>query len=121
MERGIDLHAPQGSGDLLLDEFRLALLDDQHRALASAEISYLLRHQRVGDVEHQHGNLGGAEGIGQRELLQGPNQRIVQAALHDDADVFMAAGKGFVEAVFEDVAPRRRQALLELEFLVAEG
>ncbi len=121
VEHGAYLGATQRGGDLLLDEFRLTFLDDQHGALAAAEIADLLGHQRVGDVEHQQRNLGGAKGIRQFELLQRPHQRIVQAALHDDADVFMAAGKGFVEAVFEDLAPRRRQALLEHELLVVEG
>jgi hypothetical protein len=83
----------KAGGDFLLDELGLALLDHQHGALAAAEIGHLLRHQRVGDVEHQQRNLGGAEGIGQPELLQRADQRIVQAALHDDADVGMAAGQ----------------------------
>ena len=43
--------------------------------LPSAEVRELLGHQRVGDVEHQHGNVGVAEGIGQAELLQRADER----------------------------------------------
>ena len=58
----------------------------------------LLGHQRVGDVEHQDRNLAAAEGVGQAELLQRADQRVVQAALHDQPEVAVRAGEVFVEA-----------------------
>jgi hypothetical protein len=79
----------QQGGDLLLDVFGLAFLDHQHRALAHAEVGDLLGHQRAGDVQHQQGDVGLAEGVGQPELLQAADQRVVQAALHHDAEVGM--------------------------------
>ena len=51
----------------------------------------LLGHQRVGDVEHQQRDVARAERIGQAELLQRAHQRVVQAALHDDAEVVVLA------------------------------
>ena len=87
MQPGLDVAPAQQRGDLLLDVLGLAFLDDQHRALAGAEIGDLLGHQRVGHVEHSSGMSRVAEGVGQAELLQRAHQRVVQAALHDDAQV----------------------------------
>ena len=81
----------------------------------------LLGHQRVGDVEHQQRDVGRAEGIGQAELLQAADQRVVEPALHDDAEVGVRAREQLVELVLDDVAPRGRDALLALQLLVAEG
>ena len=90
MQPGLDVAPAQQGRDLLLDVFGLAFLDHQHGALAHAEIRHLLGHQRIGDVEHQQRNVTGAEGIGQAQLLQAAHQRVVQAALHDDAQVLRA-------------------------------
>jgi len=43
------------------------------------------------------------------------------ATLHDEPEVAVRAGPVLVELVLGDVAPRRRDALLALELLVAEG
>lgn len=56
--------------ELLLDEFRLALLDHQNGFLAVAEIEKVGLHKRIGDVEHMERNGGVAADIGQSEALQ---------------------------------------------------
>ena len=76
-----------GSVEALLDELRLPLLDDQHRALARAERDHLLVDQRIGDVEHVERQRRIAERIGEAEQLERAQQRVVQAALQDDADI----------------------------------
>ena len=88
--------------------------------LPAQKSDHLLGHQRVGHVEHQHRDVDGAERIGQAQLLQRADQRVVQAALHDQAEVLVRAGAEFVEPVLHDVAPRGRNALLALELFVAE-
>ena len=90
MQPGLDVAPAQQRGDLLLDVFGLAFLDHHHAALADAEVRDLLGHQRIGDVQHQQRDVAGAERIGQAELLQAADQRVVQAALHDDAQVLRA-------------------------------
>ena len=48
----LEIGAAQDRVEFVLDEFGLALLDDQHRALAGAEVRHLVGDQRIGDVEH---------------------------------------------------------------------
>ena len=94
-----DLVSPQRREDLLLDELRLPLLDHQHRALARAEIADLLGNERAHDVERQHRHERVAKGVGETVLLQCTNERVVEPAQHDDAEVVAAAGKRLVQTV----------------------
>jgi hypothetical protein len=122
VQRRLDVAPAQQGGDLLLDVFGLAFFHHQHRALADAEVGHLLGHQRVGHVEHEDRDVGFAERIGQALLLQAADQRVVEPALHHDAQVGVAPTRyQFVEAVRHDVAPRGRNALVALELFVAEG
>ena len=86
MHGGLHVGAAQRQHDVFFDVLRVALFDHQHRALGHAKTRHLARHQRVSDVEHQQRHGADAKGIGQAELLHRPQQRVVQAALDDDAD-----------------------------------
>jgi hypothetical protein len=121
VHRRLHVQAAQRQQQVLLDVFGVALFQHQHRCLAGAEGAQLGRHQRVGDVEHVQRDAAVAEGIGQAHALQRADQRRVQAALHDDAQLLQVAVEGLVEPVLGDVALRGRDALLDLELLVAEG
>ena len=79
------------------------------------------RHDRVGDVHHVERHLRAAVDVGQAEPLERAHQRVVVAALHDDADVVGALGEELVEVVLLDEAHRRRPALLDLLLLVHVG
>jgi hypothetical protein len=92
VQRRLDVAPAQQRGDVLLDVLGLAFFHHQHRALAHAEVGHLLGHQRVGHVQHEDGDVGLAEGIGQPLLLQAADERVVQAALHHDAQVGMPPG-----------------------------
>ena len=121
MQRGLDVGAAQHRRQLLLDVFGLAFLDHQHRLFAHAKIAQLLGNQRVGGVEHQQGDVGLPEGVGQAKLLQRADQRVVEAALNDDAELAVFAVKQLVEAVVQNVLARGGQAFVALELFVAEG
>ncbi len=121
VQRGGDAGAAQQRGEFLLDVLGLAFLDHQHGALALAEALELLGHQRARHVEHQHRDPGFAEGVGQTELLQRPDEGVVEAALHDEAEVLVLTVEQLVQGVLGDVAARGGDTLLALELLVAEG
>ena len=118
---GLDVGAAQLDVDRLLDVVGLAFLDHQHGALAGAEFADLLRHQRIDHVEHQHRHARGAERVGEAERSSARSTLLVQAALHDDADVVESPAISLVELVLADEVARRRQALLDLQLLLAEG
>ena len=118
---GLQVVLAQHAGDALLDEVGLAFLDQQHRALAGAEAHQFRIDQRVGDVHHVQRQLAAAVDIGQAQPLHRAQQRVVQAALHDDADVGGALGEELVEAALFDELLRRRPALLDLLVLVHEA
>ena len=121
MQRGVDVAPAQEGGDFLLDVFGRAFFHHQHGTLAQCKFGNLLGHQRESDVEHQHRNVALAKRIGRAKLLQRTDQRVVQAALHDDAQIAVLAGVQLVEALLDDVAPRCGDALLDLELFLAEG
>ena len=121
MQGGGHVAAAQQGGNFLLDVLGLAFFHHQHAAFANAEVGNLVRHQGAGDVEHQQRNFGFAKRIGQAELLQRANQRVVQTALHDDAEVRVLAVKVFVQSMRFDVGAGGRNALLVLELFVAKG
>ena len=118
LDAGLDVRAPQDRVDGLLDEFRLAFLDDQDRLLARAEPHELGVDQRIGDVEHVERDAALAEHVGEPEHLERAQRGVVHAALHDDADVVGVAVEELVELVLLDEAHRRRPALLDLLLLV---
>ncbi len=117
---GLQVVPAQHAGDALLDEVRLAFFHQQHRALAGAEARELGVDQRVGDVHHVQRQPAVAEDIGQAQPLHRAQQRVVQPALHDDADVGGVFGEELVEPTLLDEALRRRPALLDLLALVQE-
>ena len=114
VDPGLDVGAPQDGVDGLLDEFRLALLDDQDRLLAGAEADELVVDQRIGDVEHVERNAAVAEHIGEPEHLERAHRGVVHAALHHDADVAGVAVEEFVELVLLDEVHGGGPALLDL-------
>ena len=105
----------------MLNVFRLTLFNHQHRAFAKCKFSHLLRHQRVGDVQHQQGDLTLPKRIAQAKLLQGANQRVVNAALHDDADVLARPVHQFIELLLQNVAARCGDALRCFQFFLCKG
>src|SRR5262249_49600299 len=61
LDAGRNVGAAQNRIHRLLDEFRLALLDDQNRFFGRAEAHELGVDQRIGDVEHVERNAAVAE------------------------------------------------------------
>ncbi|MCY1226862.1 hypothetical protein D9M72_391120 [compost metagenome] len=118
--RGGTGHA-QDVGGVLLDKVGLAFFQHQHRALARAEAFPLRIDQRVGHVRHVQGDLRLAEHVGQAELLQCADQRVVAAALHGDADVVHLALEELIELAFLDELHGGGPALLDLLVLVHEA
>ena len=89
----------QHRGEGLLDVVGLALLDDEHRILALAEVQELVVDQRVGDVEHIERHVGLAVDVGEAEALQRADDAVVHAALHDDADRAVVRAEELVDLV----------------------
>jgi hypothetical protein len=80
------------------------------------------RHQRVGDVQHQQRDALSPNASARPSCCSARTSAVVQPALHDDAQVGVLASRNqLVQAVLGDVAPRGRDALLDLELFVAEG
>ena len=115
---GLDVAAAQDGVDRLLDEFRLALLDDQDRLLVRGKFGDLVVDQRIGDVEHIDRHRRLAIDVGETKLLQRAHHRIVEAALHHDADIGVLRAKEFVELALLDEFDGGRPALLDLLALV---
>ena len=118
---GLDIAPAQNGVQRLLDEFRLAFLDHEDRLLVGREGGDLVVDQRISDVEHvdRHGSL--AIDVGQTKLLQRAHHRIVEAALHDDADIGRFRSEKFVELALLDEFDGGRPALLDLFPLVEIG
>ena len=108
---GLKIGVAQDHVEGLLDEFGLAFLDDHDSALAGAEADDFIIDQRIGDVENIQRHLGVADRIGKADELECTEQRIVQAALHDDSDLTARAAHEFVQTVLADEGERRRPAL----------
>ena len=122
VQRGVYASSSQLRGDVLLDVLGLAFFHHQHRAFVLAKIRDLFRHQRVGDVQHQHGYVGFTEGIRQAQQLQAAQQAVVQTALHDQAQIrVLIARHQLVQTVLDDVFTRRRNAFFELALFLFES
>jgi hypothetical protein len=115
----VDVEAAQDRHDFLLDEFGLPLFHHQHCALPETEVADLVGDQRTGHVQHEQRQRAGAEFVGEAQFLQRANERVVEPALHDHAEIVALPGKVLVQSVFDDVAPRGGDALARLELLVA--
>ena len=118
LDPGLDVGAAQNGVHRLLDEFRLALFDDQNRLLPGAEADELGVDQRIGDVEHVERDAACAEHVGEPEQFERAQRGVVHAALQDDADVAGVAVEELVEPVLLDEADRGRPALLDFFLLV---
>src|SRR5689334_19909425 len=81
----------------------------------------LVRYQRVDDVQREDRNACRAERVGEAKRLQRQDQVVVQAALHDDTELALVAGKHLVQLVLGDELPRRRQPYFRLELLLPES
>ena len=121
MQRRSRSGLPQDVGDVLLDEVRLALFDDENRALAFAEANELGVDQRVRDVHHVQRNLRLAEHIGQPEPLQRPQDRVVAATLDGEADVVRVLREELVELALFDELDGGRPAVLDLLLLMQKA
>ena len=116
VELGVDVALAQDGVDRLLDVVGRTFFDDQHGALALAEIDDLVGHQRVGDVQHQRRDLAF-----DFQAVEAAHQHVGDAALHDDAEVGAFAGQEFVQAMVDDEALGGRLAHLDLDLLVRVG
>ena len=114
LDAGLNVRAPQDRIDGLLNEFRLTLFDDEDRLLAGAEAGELGIDQRIGDIENVERDAAFAEHVGKPEHFERAQQRIVHAALHDDADVARVAIEELIETLLLDEAHGGRPALLDL-------
>ena len=122
VQRGVYASSSQLRGDVLLDVLGLAFFHHQHRSFALAKVNDLVRHQRVGDVQHQHRYVAFAESIRQPQQLQAAQQAIVQTALHDQAQIrVLIARHQLVQTVLDDVLTCRRNAFFELALFLLEG
>jgi hypothetical protein len=97
----------QEGGDFLLDELGLSFFEDEQCGLVFREGGDFFRHQRVDDVQREDRDARRAEGIGQAKRAQRAHEAVVQAALHDDAEI-LASRENLVQTVFENVFARGR-------------
>ena len=118
MHARLEIGAAQQRDDVLLDEIRLAFLDDQHRALACAEFGQLVGDDRVRDVQHVQRHLRFSERVGKSEQLQRAEHAVVHAALQDDPEVAHVGREPLVQPAFADEAQRGGPALRDLLLLV---
>ncbi len=121
MDDRIDVAALQDRVDRLLDEVRLALLDDEDVALANTEGGDLVVDERIGNVQHMDRHSRRAVDVGDTEKLERPECGVVHAALHDDAAVVEIARKGLVQTVLGDEADGGGPPLLDLLLLMDVG
>ncbi len=95
----VEVGLAQDLADRLLEEVGRALLDDEHRLLAGAEVDDLLGHQRMHDVEHQGRQRHCAVDVAQAGQRQPAVEHVEKAALHDDADVAVGRAEALVERI----------------------
>ena len=70
LDASCDVGAAQDRVHRLLDEFRLALFDDENRFLIRAEADELGLDQRVGDIEHVERHAAFAEHVGKDKGIE---------------------------------------------------
>src|SRR3989304_2531326 len=96
--------------DRLLEIIWLPLLDDQHILFAAAEVDDFGWHKWIGYVEHIDRNFGRAVSVGKAQALQRTHHAVVEATLHNDANMIVLASENLVEMVFGDVLDGRGPA-----------
>ena len=112
--------AAQDRLDVLLDVVGLAFLNEQHSALALAELDHLVIDYRVGDIHDVERDLALAVDIGKFQQFECAVHVIEQATLQDDADVLAVTGQVLIELVLLDVLHGCGPALGELLLLMRE-
>ena len=104
----------------LLDVIRLAFFHQQDRTFIATELVDLVIDHRVGDIHHVNRYLRAAECIGDAKSLHRTQQRIVEAALHDDPKIIALAFEHFIETMCLDVVHCRRPALVHFLLFMHE-
>ena len=102
----------------LLDEIRLPLLDDEHRALVGAETSDLSPDQGIGDIKHIQRDAAGAKDVGKSKKLQRPDDEVVQPTLQNNADILPIAAEDLIQSVLLDETDRGRPASVDFVLLL---
>ena len=106
-------------GEPLLNEFRLAFLDDQHRFLLFAELEKFISDNRVRHVHYVKRYVRITIDVGEPKSLQGPYHTIVHAPLQHDPNLAVCWSKAFIQAIFTDVFLGRRPSVLHLVLFVS--
>ena len=83
----------QDAAQCLLDEFRLAFLDDQHGALAGAELHDFIGNQRIRHIQNVERHFARSERIGISQELQRAQHAVIETSLQDDADIGVCAAR----------------------------
>jgi hypothetical protein len=120
VQRGGHVGPAQDRVEVLLDVVRLALFEQEHGAFTLAELDDLVVDDRVGHVHDVHRHLRTAVRVRAAEQFQRPVQRVVQAALDDDADVGLIVSEHLVELALFDESDGRGPTLGDLLLLVHE-
>ncbi|MBC7938217.1 MAG: hypothetical protein H7Z19_00395 [Chitinophagaceae bacterium] len=121
VQRGAGAGLAQDARQVLFDEVRLAFFDHQQRPLAGGKTQHFGVDKRVGHVHHVQRHAAVAVHVRHAQPLQRTQQRVVAAALHDDADVVRAFGEKFVQASLLDELQRRGPAVAHLFLFVHEA
>ncbi|MCY1361149.1 hypothetical protein D9M69_478070 [compost metagenome] len=111
----------QDGREVLLDEVGLAFFHDEHGALAFAEADDFALDDGIGHVHHIQRHAGLAVHVGQAQAFERTQQRVVAAALHDDADVVGVFGEELVELALLDEAHGGGPAVLHLLLFMHEA
>ena len=104
--------------DVLFDEIGLSFFHNEQPALAGAKGFELFVHEWVGHIQHIQRNFRLTESIRQAQHLQGAEHAVVQAALHDDAEILGCWRKEFIDAMVLNEFDGSRPAVLHLFLLV---
>ena len=118
MYLGLQISFAQDAVDALLDEIRLAFLDQQDASFPDAEPLELFVYQGIGDVQHIQWHLRLTKRVGQSQQFQRTQHAVVKAALHDDAEVLRIFRKKFIEFMLLDELDGGRPALRHLFLLM---
>ena len=100
---------------LLLDEVRHPLFEDEHARLALEESQELLGHERMDDVQHRAWARGSRRARRPSRAARARGAPSAsRPALQDDAELLLLAGNHLVQAALDDEPPRGGQPPLEL-------